>query len=691
MAQLKSQKTKRIYLFKEQIYKVLENRGDYADEAWWEDEETQEELNKLASAEEDYVSNSECLKIESREKLIFAVYKNNREALFNQIIEQICSMASNLGIDGIHLIFFVQGMRDRIQLEKSYSAKFKDQIRSEIRKATGKNNLVLQDTYVLIREYAEREIRITDVKRFEVLQMPPMSTEINRESAGKSTRNNAERESLYGRVFNADLIQLVEIYDIIGDQLFRNNVRLGISEMMGVDRAICETLEKEPEHFWYKNNGITILIQSSEINPTTFETFLLGRIIPEKQPTFSVINGAQTITASARYFFEMEFKLKDSVDISVKERLKKKLEDSKKAQVLVRVIHIPEFDKFTSRNMATEISVALNRQKPVKMEDIAFTTPFVEKLVVYLERGMREGKADFWLVRRGDRSFKDKQMELISFVRARKASMGEPGEARSQDANTLLKVQVDHEGNYFFQQKDIFVEEWMEANENQEEEVFKRFYGAVWFADRLAQRYEQLKKQFKEENFDILTVIRNGKWYFTATLVQLLNDFSSCKNGDGSIIPDFSKFHGALEDIEENLSKGILCFAKILVHIALKRSYGKLDSNFFKKSECYHDLIQNLQQVWELDKSAQIENFEGKDMEEVRLTELFREFISLFNKNELDRKGLLESGIKGDYIKLGIDQITIDSIADAMEKTVGYILKQYPQCLLAGNFVQYNS
>ena len=77
---------------------------------------------------------------------------------------------------------------------------------------------------------------------------------------------------------------------------------------------------------------------------------MLGRIIPDKQPTFSVIDGAQTITASARYFFEMEFKLKDSVDISVKERLKKKLEDSKKAQVLVRVIHIPEFDKFTSRN-----------------------------------------------------------------------------------------------------------------------------------------------------------------------------------------------------------------------------------------------------------------------------------------------------------------------------------------------------
>ena len=38
---------------------------------------------------------------------------------------------------------------------------------------------------------------------------------------------------LQSLVFSVDLYQLVELYNLIGDQLFQNNVRFGLDETMG--------------------------------------------------------------------------------------------------------------------------------------------------------------------------------------------------------------------------------------------------------------------------------------------------------------------------------------------------------------------------------------------------------------------------------------------------------------------------
>ncbi len=668
MVQLKSERTSRCEAFRDHINQVLRNQEADTDDEWWEDEEAWEQLGKLACGDRDYVANSKALKIEGGEKLILAAYKKDRKKLFDGIVEQTELMANDPETEKIHVIFFAQDMRERIQLEKSFSKTAKARVNAAVKAGKAGKNLPLQYTYVLDQKDRDEDVRLTGLKRYEIMQMPPVSGRMNIEPGGKEREAEPKEEDLHGLVFSVELIQLVDIYNLIGDQLFRDNVRFGINEMMGVDQAICKTLEEEPEHFWYKNNGITILSKNRGLNLKSLETLVLDRRKPGKELLFSVINGAQTITASAKYFFDTEYRLEECTNADDKAYLERTLNNSKKAQVLVRVIYVHGEETETGGSLAKEISVALNRQKPVKIEDIVFTTPFMIKLASYLERAVKTGEADFCLVRRGEGTFKKHQMELISFARARKACAGEPGEARSKGANELLKFQIDDSGACRFVQRDVFVDAWTDAGEAREGQVFQSFYGGVWFADQLARRYEKVRKQLKGEGPEVLTVVRNGKWYFTAALVSLLNGFSS----------DFSGFHSTPEDVEEQLLKGILYFSRIMArYVELHREkYGEINSNLFKRSDWYHALMKQMEAVY---------GGKGEESGEPSLDGMLREFVSLFTPDASGEPApkadacpfKAEECSEKNYVILGGRQAEVRNITDAMERTVRYILTYY--------------
>lgn len=691
MMELKSQRISRSEIFRDHIERILKDQGTDTDDEWWEDEEAWEELGELAWGDRDYVSNSKKLKIESRERLVFAVYRKDKNALFHQIEEQAGLMAQEPETEGIHLVFFVQDMRNQAKLETCFSHTYQAKLTNQIRENTGKKNPSVKCTYILEREDKKQSVRLYDLRRYEIMQMPPVSARINMESSDKEQGENQEG-SLHGLVFTARLYQLVDIYNMIGDQLFNDNVRFGINEILGVDQAICRTLEEEPEHFWYKNNGITILVRIGKADLRKSEVLTLDELEPGKDPSFSIINGAQTITASAKCFFNMELQREE--DRENKDYWEKKLEKSKRAQVLVRVIYLPREEGAGSGSLGKEISVALNRQKPIKMEDIAFTTYQVTKTARYLEREMKAGRGDFSLVRRGEGILRNRQLELISFVRARKACWGEPGEARSKGANELLKLKIDEDGNYVFYYQDIFVKEWTEAEERQEDQVFKRFYGAVWFADQLARRYEKEKRQIKKEEPEILTAVRNGKWYFTAALIQVLNGFAKKENSEGRMEPDYSGFGSSVEDVEGNLLQGIVSFAQIVATYARihRDEYGELDSNLFKKSDCYEGLMEAMEQVYKGGRRTDI--VWKKTEEETVLTELLTDFCSLFvpgvfeeNASEINisqqeaAMTAVEEFLGEKYVIFGRTRVRVKSMAEAMGKTVEYILTQYPQGL----------
>lgn len=162
--------------------------------------------------------------------------------------------------------------------------------------------------YILDNSYNEQDIKLTNVNRFEFIQMPPMKCHINWENKDEAEGSNR------GYVTSVHLHQLIDIYNSIGDKLFKRNVRYGLNEQLGVDRAIKDTLRNNPGEFWFKNNGITILVERPDFRLDRVEEVLLEHISEYGDLHFSVINGAQTITASAQCLYEMEYDLKECIN-----------------------------------------------------------------------------------------------------------------------------------------------------------------------------------------------------------------------------------------------------------------------------------------------------------------------------------------------------------------------------------------
>jgi|GEM_PF-1278965 len=85
-----------------------------------------------------------------------------------------------------------------------------------------------------------------------------------------------------------------------GDALYEQNVRKSLG-LTRINSGIKETLLKEPENFWYFNNGITVLCDR-------IEERYLGRRGRGDEPVeltlegVSVVNGAQTVTAIHQAF-----------------------------------------------------------------------------------------------------------------------------------------------------------------------------------------------------------------------------------------------------------------------------------------------------------------------------------------------------------------------------------------------------
>lgn len=657
---------KQMEIIRNYINQFLINQEIDCDENWGSSQETQNELEALADTGRDYVANSVKMLMDGKETLIFAAFHNSPEELFAQIRTQAVNLAQAQEISELHVVFFVDDMRCRIRLEREFNQTYKNQILAAARSGNRKKKVSLQSTYILNRSFSEQEVWLKNLRRHEIIQMPPISGNINLEPK----KGDESKGSFfpYAAVLTIDLFQLAELYNLIGDCLFRKNVRFGINDTLGVDQSIRKTLKEEPEYFWFKNNGITILEEDPKFQLKNTERLYLGSVEAEQPPKFSVINGAQTISTAAEYFFELE------QDKSREEELKK----AKTAQVLLRIICPPKAytdeQRAISEQKTREISVALNRQKPIKTEDIAFTTPYARKLVDYLAGKPADSEMYFQLIRRGESMGIGRELDLVQFSRARLACAGLPGDARSKGTKEFLKIRQD-ENNTVFINKNVFVDGWMETAGDDEDRFFRCHYGTVWFAHRIAQEYEAIcKKPYDlagtEEDEDILIVIANGKWCFTAVLIQMLNRFSMSRTNSREELPDFSGFEGSFSSIQSRLSDAILLFAKAVV--AYMKTSGKterIDSNLFKGNTLYRELVRELKEIF----------FPTESRTVIAKLQEFAAF--LLSDEQLmasaEAAAAEPSGQEAGYIRLNDRYMSVGSVAHAMQETVQYILTNY--------------
>ena len=664
-------RARRIENYKEYIRNILSNRDIDCDETWWDSEEANNALNLLVRAEKWEVTSSVQMGIDSSENFLFLKFTEDSGGLLQSLEEQarILAKLPESAEKNIYIICLVDNMKSRVFLERLFlSAEgkaMKKNIRKEMKPWKGTVNFL----YILDNSYHEQDIKLTSVNRFEFIQMPPMKCHINWENEDRTEVSNR------GYVTSVHLYQLVEIYNRIGDKLFKRNVRYGLNEQLGVDRAIKETLRNSPGEFWFKNNGITILVERPDFKLDRVEEVLLEHISEYGELHFSVINGAQTITASAQCLYEMEYDLKElqkNGEAEEAAKLEERIRKSKNAKVLLRIIHISHSaqtaeSEADSTREVNEISVALNRQKPIKAEDIAFASPFVVKLAAFLEREQINGKRYFRLVKRGEGNIARRTVDLVDFARARKACAGYPGDARSKGTNFLLSTRNETGGEYSFQDKTIFVPEWLEAEDELEAGIFAKYYGAVYFAVRVADFYGKNAKKIITDNPLKAAVLQNGKWYFTTYMVQLFNGYRS----------DFSQFTDCFELIRDKLKDLMELFAELCGEAAQQSgNYPVLDSNTFKKDELYI-LTRN---EADANRFAQIINDNLDDDEKIDLVS-YREVTGGNRQpsSDADSPAQKTPNGKAKFIKLNNGPVErVNSTAHAMVKTVQFVLDNYP-------------
>lgn len=96
---------------------------------------------------------------------------------------------------------------------------------------------------------------------------PPVpSLELPLETAGAADgvlRRLDRKSQIESWVFSMQAEHIASLYEESGERLFARNVR-GFLGTTAINRNMISTLGKEPEHFWYYNNGITIVCDEAE-------------------------------------------------------------------------------------------------------------------------------------------------------------------------------------------------------------------------------------------------------------------------------------------------------------------------------------------------------------------------------------------------------------------------------------------
>lgn len=143
----------------------------------------------------------------------------------------------------------------------------------------------------------------------------------------------------YGQVNGTEIYGWWDKYH---KRLFAKNIR-GVLGETDVNKDISETLENNPEHFWFYNNGITLIADSIEKNMVGGSSTEYGQFTCEN---ISIVNGAQTVSTIGKFGEENPSKL-DNVFVPF------------------RIIQL----KNTEENFGQKITKANNTQNRVKNRD----------------------------------------------------------------------------------------------------------------------------------------------------------------------------------------------------------------------------------------------------------------------------------------------------------------------------------
>ena len=193
-------------------------------------------------------------------------YKDMLHGHYEQVNQKVqrrfLTLYSDIGEESkIHFVFYtsapLSGIR-RDRIEKKFREQFSDS-----------NNIEIS---ILFAGDIEEEIKESESRRPTV-------------EAGKIKIDESDNYLLYGdnaAIVNVSAYSIKQLYAQHNINLLSRNLRYHIAGG-DVDRGIDETIKTNPESFWLKNNGITIICDEFDID---------GKEV--KLRNFSIVNGGQT-------------------------------------------------------------------------------------------------------------------------------------------------------------------------------------------------------------------------------------------------------------------------------------------------------------------------------------------------------------------------------------------------------------
>lgn len=456
-----------------------------------------------------------------------------------------------------NIIIFVKTFQEKVEARK-----YIREIRDYVKKKLGCGLSVIECQIINYWNNQKKQFWISIGNRVNRMEMPEKENEI------LCMKQEAIPRRIKAYTFTASLFDIVKMYNEIGDELFRQNVRFAIKDELDVEENIKKTLRECPEDFWYLNNGVTIIVQDA--NALNLDkTSRIGLDYSNYQ-IISVINGAQTISTAAKFWFEDTGNLDSDQNDS---DLRKYAEE--KTKVLLRIMCVSDSQE-DCQNDLERISISLNRQKPIKSEDIAYTNPVVWEINQLCQPATLD-EYHFRIVKRGEGTMGIYSYNLTDFARAVKAyRIQKPGEARTQTSNRILQYESGDPTS-------IYAEEILR---NDAEAVFAKYYKPTNFVMRALNYYKEYgKRSDQKEHKNAPAILGNGKYYFAAFLVYVLHE-----NTD-----DFTDFNYSLSKLDEDFDVCMRKYVRILGKISdeyiKKVDEEFIESNTFKSEKLYQMLI----------------------------------------------------------------------------------------------------
>ncbi|MDY0851998.1 DNA mismatch repair protein MutH [Bacillus thuringiensis] len=447
---------------------------------------------------------------------------------------------------------------------------------------------------------------------------------------------NTENESGIGLVYNMSLKELYKLYNQTGSELFKDNVRLGISGsqanrlrdnfktkfLLGLyglnnsDDKDSEFKEKVNEYlkenngsdnfngyqnalgnFWFHHNGITIY--SSEKFRVAEDKIIFNPL------NVSVINGAQTLTHCTDIVRTITKDLKNRLgqdDLKVNNFINQ-LMDELKQSVKIKTIFIAVNSK-----LKRSITLGLNTQIPVKIEDIETKTELVDQINMKLEKKNKK------ICRNGEeRSYGG--FLLPDFVKAYLLFRDKPGTARNLNKNKLEE---------YLKEIDEFLDKDVESVDD-----FFRNMDVFDYVDKWWRKREK-PEMVPEEIYAGLS--SNGKFYFKSYCKDVYNDAEDENNKE-------EYFQGIYES-----------FVDTFIELAAPRV---IDSNMLKKDDLYKG-YQESRRSLEKDTDKAIELFK-EPVELVNKYEMYREH----NKSKSNRSMFIKKELEEQRIKIEFRTINV--------------------------------